>query len=61
MKPIAIGAGGLMFNSEAGQEANGSPPQLRFFGAVLLRRQAVEMGPATRYSLQRNNASIIKI
>ena len=46
---IAIGAGGLAFNSRAGQidhsvgqsglvKSNGSPPLRRFFGAVLPRR-----------------------
>ena len=32
--------------------ANDSPPLRRFFGAVLPRRQAAEMGPATRYTLR---------
>ena len=42
-----FGEGGLEFNSQAGQiehsVANGSPPLLRFFGAVLPRRQAAEI------------------
>ena len=33
----------------------------RFFGAVLLWCNATEMSPATRYTLRRNNASIVKI
>ena len=41
--------------------ANDSPPLRRFFGAVSPRRYAAEMGPATRYTLRRNTASIMKI
>ena len=43
----AICAGGLGFDSRAGQighsVANGSPPLRRFFGAVLPRRYAEEI------------------
>ena len=41
--------------------ANDSPPLRRFFGAVLPRRCAAEMDPATRYTLRCNIASIIEI
>ena len=62
---IAMGARGLGFDYRAGQighsVANGSLPLRRFFGAVLPRRQAVEMCLATRYTLRRNTASIMKI
>ena len=37
-----------------------SPPLRHVFGAVLPLRLA-EMGPATRYTLRRNTASIMKI
>ena len=44
-----------MFDSRAGQikhcVANGSPLLRCFVGAVLLRRLAGEMGPATGYSV----------
>ena len=60
----AYGAGGQGLDSWAGQiersVANGSPP-LTFFEAVLSKRLAVEMGPATCYALRRNTASIMKI
>ena len=53
MKNIAIGAGGLGFDSCAGQighsVANGSPVLRHFFGAVLPRRCATEMGSAAYY------------
>ena len=55
---IAICAGGMGFNSQAAQIAHsvdsGSPPLRRFFGAA-------EIGPAFRYTLRRNTASIMKI
>ena len=41
--------------------ANGSPLLRHFFGVVLPRRQAVEMGPATRHTPRRDTASMIKI
>ena len=41
--------------------ANGSPPLLCFFGAVKLTRKATETDSATRYTLRRNTASIMKI
>ena len=50
---------------EAGQighrVANDSPLLLPFFGAVLPRRHAAKMGPATLSTFRRNTASIIKI
>ena len=62
---MSIGAGDLGFDYPADQigqrVANGSPPLQRFFGAVLPRRLAAEMGPATCYTLPRNIASIMKI
>ena len=65
VKGTAVGAGGLGFNFRAGQighsVANGSPPLRCFFRAVLLRRLAVEMDPATRCKFRRNTASIIKL
>ena len=60
-----MSAGGVGFDSQVGQighsVANGSPPLQRFFEAVLPRRQVAEKGPATRYTLRRNTASIMKI
>ena len=60
---IAIGAGSLWFESRVGQiehsVANGSPPLRCFFRAVLPRHLVAEMGPATRYTLRRNNVSIM--
>ena len=41
--------------------ASGSPPPRRFFGAVLPRRYTAELGPATRYTIRRTAASILKI
>ena len=61
----AIGAAGLGFKSRAGaighSVANGSPQLNLVFGTVWTRRYAAKMGPATRYTIQRNSASIIKI
>ena len=52
---IAEGAEGLGFESQVGlvgyNVANNSPPLRCFFVAVLRRRYAMEMGPATRYTL----------
>ena len=54
LKLIVIGAGGMGFDSRAGQighsVAYGSPPLRRFFRAVLSRRYAAEMNPATCYN-----------
>ena len=62
---IAFHSRGLGFNSRAGHielsVTNGSPPLRRFFGAVLPRRCAAEMDPATRYMLRYNTASIMRI
>ena len=57
------GRSGVRFPGRSNRHsvANDSPPLRRFFGAVLPRRQAAEMGPATRYTLRRNTASIMKI
>ena len=57
------GRSGVRFPGRSNQRsvANGSPPLRRFFGDVYPRRLAVEMGPATRYTLRRNTASIMKI
>ena len=53
------------FDSRTGQiglsVVNGSLPLRRFFEAVLPRCQVAEIGPATRYTLRRNTASIMKI
>ena len=63
VKHIAIGAGGLGFDSRAGQTGHsvGSLSLGRFFGAVFSRRQAAEVDAATLCTLQRNNASVMKI
>ena len=65
LKHIAIGARGLGFDTLAGHVghsvAYGSPPLRRFFGAVLLMRKIAEMDPDNRYTLRRNNTSIMKI
>ena len=64
-KHIAIGAGGLGFDSRAGQirhnVANCLSLLQRFVGAVLPRRYAAEKDPATRYTPQRNTVSIMRI
>ena len=56
---IAIGAGGVGFDSRAGQighsGAKVSPTWQYFFGAVL---PSAEMDPATRYTISRNAESI---
>ena len=61
VKDIAIGAGGLGFDSRAGQighsVANILPSLLRFFGAVLSRRSIAEMDPVTRYTRQRDTCT----
>ena len=55
----AIGARGFGLGSRAGQIGTVLPPLRRFFGAVLPKRYiAAEMGPATRYMLRRNTASV---
>ena len=51
----------LLGRSNLHSVANDSPPLQRFFGAVLPRREAAKMGPATRYALRCNAASIMKI
>ena len=65
IKDLGVGAGVLGFDFRAGQithsVANRLPPQQRFFRAVLLRRYAAKMSPATRYTLGRNTASITRI
>ena len=65
VKEIGNGAVGLGFDFWAGQiwqnVANGSPPLQRFFGALLPRRLAPKMDSATRNTIPRNTASIIKI
>ena len=62
---IAIGAGGLNFDSGAGEiegsVTNDSPPLRRFFKVVLSWRLAAEMRLATRHILRCNAASIVKI
>ena len=64
-KHIAIRAEDLWFDSRVGQigyNVAKTSPQLRFFfGSVLPRRSAAEMGPGTHYTFQRNNASITKL
>ena len=65
LKTSSIGAGGLGFDLRAGQighsVASGSPSLRRFFAAVLLRRLATEIGPATRYTFRLNTPTVIKI
>ena len=51
----------LPSGSNRTQSANCSPPLRRFFGVVLPRREVAEMNPATRYTLWRNSASMMKI
>ena len=64
---IAIFAGGSRCDARAGQilhgVANESPPfdGLSEFKALLLRRQVVEVVPATHYTLRRNTESVMKI
>ena len=63
VKHTTIGARVLGFDSQAGQiehsVANDSPPLQKFFGTVLARRSAAEMGPATRHTLRRNTERIM--
>ena len=63
LKGMAIGAGGLGLYSRAGQighsVANGSPPLRCFFGALMSRQSAAEMGPATRYTFGRDITSVM--
>ena len=65
VKAHAIGAVSLGFGSWTGKVrrslANGSPPLRRFVGAGYPWCQAAEMGPATCYTLRRDNAHIMKI
>ena len=58
---IAIGAVALGFDSRPIESYTVSPLLRRFFGAVLLGVKAAEIDPATRYTLRRNTASIMKI
>ena len=53
VKDITIGVGGLGFEFRAGQIGHNVTN-----GVVLPGRSAAEMGPAARYTLQRNTASI---
>ena len=59
-KVIAIGTGGMGL-IPGPVKSDTVPPMARFFGAVLLRRLALEMGPATRYTFRRSATSIMKI
>ena len=65
MLDTSTGAEGLGFDSRTGQighkVVNGSPPLRYFFGAVLPWRYAAETGPATRYTLRRDTAGIMKV
>ena len=58
---VAVSAGGCVFDSKSGQigykVTNGSPPQRRFFGAVLTSGSAAYIGFATHYTLWRYSAS----
>ena len=58
-------AGDLQFDYRADRighnVASGSPPLLRFFGAVLPKRKVTEMGATTRYMLRCNTMSTTKI
>ena len=62
---IAIGARGPGFNSVVSQighnVADGLPLVRCFFGAVLRRRKAAEMGLGTCYTLWCNTTSVMKI
>ena len=62
VKDIAIGAGGVGFDSWVGQighsVAKVLPTLQYFFRAVL---PSAEMGPATRYTIPRKGESIMKI
>ena len=62
VKDIAIGAGCLVFDFQAGQIAHSSPTvRHRFDVSSELCCPASEMGPATRYWLRRNTTSVMKI
>ena len=60
-KDIAIGAEDLGFDSRAGQFGHSVANAEKFFGAVLPKREAADMGTATRYTLCCNAATITKI
>ena len=57
-----MGAVGLGFDSQAGQIGHsvviGLPPLRRFFGAVLARRYAADLGLANRYALRQKGGWI---
>ena len=57
----AIGAGGLGFDSRAGQIGIVSPALRRFFGAMYCVVQALSYGDGPRYTLRRNTASNMMI
>ena len=55
------GPGFNFWSGEIGRGiANDSPPLRCFFGAVLPRCSAAEMGPATHYTFRRNATSTMK-
>ena len=61
---MVIGAEGLGSTPgpvKSNAVANASPLLRRFMGAVLPRHLPTEMGPATRCTLRRNEATIMKI
>ena len=60
---VTVGAGGLGFDYRAGQIGTVSPPLRRFSGVVqpMHLQYVAEMGPASRYTLLRMDASIKKI
>ena len=63
VKDIAIGAGGLGFDSRSdriGHLLLSPTAHHRCYVSMSPRRYAAEMGPNIRYTLRRNSASIIK-
>ena len=67
VKDIAIGAGDLKFDSSSTETDTESPTARHFrdisseLCRLMSRRLVADMGSATRYTLLRNTASIMKI
>ena len=57
----AGGQGSIPGSVKLDRVVNGSPELQRCFGAVMPRCYVAEIGPATRYTLRCNIASIMKI
>ena len=61
VKDISFGPGNLGFNSQAGQIGHNVATATTFFRSCVAQALSRVDGPATRYTLRLNTASIIKI